>query len=68
MICVSCFSLHFCDRLEGALLDVSNLKIIGDRHLIVDGYLSMDVVADFHVFCPKLGQTLEGVINKVRHG
>ncbi|CAL1547152.1 unnamed protein product [Lymnaea stagnalis] len=54
----------YSDRLQGALLDVNNLKIVGDRHLVVDGYLSMEVVADFYVFSPKLGQVLDGVINK----
>ncbi|XP_059161921.1 DNA-directed RNA polymerase I subunit RPA43-like [Physella acuta] len=54
----------YSDKLEGALLDVNNLKVIGDSHLIVDGYLSMEVIADFHVFSPKPGQVLEGFINK----
>uniref|UniRef100_A0A2C9LFR5 RPA43 OB domain-containing protein n=1 Tax=Biomphalaria glabrata TaxID=6526 RepID=A0A2C9LFR5_BIOGL len=54
----------YSDRLEGALLDVDNLKIVGDRHLIVEGYHSMEVIADFHVFSPRPGQVLEGVINK----
>ncbi|XP_005098009.1 DNA-directed RNA polymerase I subunit RPA43 [Aplysia californica] len=54
----------YSDRLEGALLNVSDIKVIGDKHLIVDGYLSMMVIANFHVFCPQPGMELEGVVNK----
>ncbi|BFZ16193.1 hypothetical protein BsWGS_19232 [Bradybaena similaris] len=54
----------YSDRLEGSLLDVNNVKVIGDRYLIVNGYLSMEVIADFVVFSPQVGQKLEGVINK----
>lgn len=59
----SLLSFH---RLEGSLLDVNNVKVIGDRYLIVNGYLSMEVIADFVVFSPQVGQKLEGVINKVK--
>ncbi|KAH9493076.1 hypothetical protein Btru_022756 [Bulinus truncatus] len=54
----------YSDRLEGALLNVDSLKIVGDRHLIVEGYHSMEVIANFHIFSPRPGQVLEGVINK----
>lgn len=54
----------YSDKLDGALLDVSEIKLLGNRHLIVDGYLSMEVVAKFHVFSPKPGMELEGTVNK----
>ncbi|GFS04604.1 DNA-directed RNA polymerase I subunit RPA43 [Elysia marginata] len=54
----------YSDRLEGALLDVKNLKVVGQRHLVVEGYISLEVEADFTVFCPQPGLILEGVINK----
>ena len=52
-------------RLSGALLDVSNIKVVGNCHLVVEGCLSMEVSADFHIFCPKHGMELTGIINKV---
>ncbi|GFN98688.1 DNA-directed RNA polymerase i subunit rpa43 [Plakobranchus ocellatus] len=54
----------YSDKLEGALLDVKNLKVVGGRHLVVEGYISMEVEADCLVFSPQPGQILEGVVNK----
>ncbi|KAK3794186.1 hypothetical protein RRG08_049586 [Elysia crispata] len=54
----------YSDKLQGALLDVKNLKVVGERHLVVEGYISMEVEADFTVFSPRPGLILEGVINK----
>ncbi|RUS87626.1 hypothetical protein EGW08_004611, partial [Elysia chlorotica] len=54
----------YSDKLHGALLDVKNLKVVGERHLVVEGYISMEVEADFAVFSPRPGLILEGIINK----
>ena len=71
---LSQFSVIMCNvtsfppiRLGGALVDVSSIQVVGERHLVVEGYASMQVQADFHVFCPSQGSDMEGTVNKVTY-
>jgi len=44
---------------------VADIKVIGNAHLVVDGYCSMEIIADFTVFSPQPGMILQGIVNKV---
>lgn len=52
--------------LEGVPLAYDNIKIVGELGDIYDdiGYIHINIEADFVIFQPQCGKTLEGVVNK----
>ncbi|XP_043920652.1 DNA-directed RNA polymerase I subunit RPA43 [Protopterus annectens] len=59
--------LRYSERLKGVPLAYENIRIIGELGDILDdqGYVHLNIEADFIIFCPKKGKKLVGVINKV---
>ncbi|XP_072185598.1 DNA-directed RNA polymerase I subunit RPA43 [Excalfactoria chinensis] len=59
--------LRYSESLQGVPLAYDNVKVVGELGDIHDdqGFIHLDVEADFVVFSPKKGKKMVGVINKV---
>ncbi|XP_064267844.1 DNA-directed RNA polymerase I subunit RPA43 [Passer domesticus] len=59
--------LRYSERLQGVPVAYDNIKVVGELGDIYDdqGFIHLDVEADFIIFSPKKGKKLVGVINKV---
>ncbi|PVD33408.1 hypothetical protein C0Q70_04664 [Pomacea canaliculata] len=56
----------YSERLLGALIAYSNIKILGDKGILLDDspYIHLKIQADFIVFQPRVGSRLRGCVNK----
>nr|XP_054495835.1 DNA-directed RNA polymerase I subunit RPA43 [Agelaius phoeniceus] len=59
--------LRYSESLQGVPVAYDNIKLVGELGDIYDdqGFIHLDVEADFIIFSPKKGKKLVGVINKV---
>ncbi|KAM3858404.1 DNA-directed RNA polymerase I subunit RPA43 [Diretmus argenteus] len=59
--------LKYSKRLKGVPLAYDNIRILGQHGAIYDdnGYIHMDIEANFVIFKPKRGQRLLGKVNKL---
>ncbi|XP_005480907.1 DNA-directed RNA polymerase I subunit RPA43 [Zonotrichia albicollis] len=59
--------LRYSESLQGVPVAYDNIKVVGELGDIYDdqGFIHLDVEADFIIFSPKKGKKLVGVINKV---
>ncbi|KAM3679468.1 DNA-directed RNA polymerase I subunit RPA43 [Ammospiza maritima maritima] len=59
--------LRYSESLQGVPVAYDNIKVVGELGDIYDdqGFVHLDVEADFIIFSPKKGKKLVGVINKV---
>ncbi|KAK1188348.1 RPA43 polymerase, partial [Pygoscelis papua] len=59
--------LRYSESLQGVPVAYDNIKVVGELGDIYDdqGFIHLNVEADFVVFSPKKGKKLVGVINKV---
>lgn len=61
------FSFLFLNSLLGVPVAYDNIKVVGELGDIYDdqGYIHLNIEADFVIFCPEPGQKLMGTVNKV---
>ncbi|NXX18251.1 RPA43 polymerase, partial [Podargus strigoides] len=59
--------LRYSESLQGVPVAYDNLKVVGELGDIYDdqGFIHLNIEADFVIFSPKKGKKLVGVINKV---
>ncbi|CAN8184878.1 unnamed protein product [Coccothraustes coccothraustes] len=59
--------LRYSESLQGVPVAYDNIKVVGELGDIYDdqGFIHLDVEADFIIFSPKKGKKLVGIINKV---
>lgn len=59
--------LRYSERLQGVPVAYDNIKVVGELGDIYDdqGFIHLNIEADFVIFSPKKGRKLVGVINKV---
>ncbi|NXU90457.1 RPA43 polymerase, partial [Xiphorhynchus elegans] len=59
--------LRYSESLQGVPVAYDNIKVVGELGDIYDdqGFIHLDVEADFVIFSPKKGKKLVGIINKV---
>ncbi|KAF1419456.1 DNA-directed RNA polymerase I subunit RPA43, partial [Spheniscus mendiculus] len=59
--------LRYSDSLQGVPVAYDNIKVVGELGDIYDdqGFIHLNIEADFVIFSPKKGKKLVGVINKV---
>ncbi|XP_024418899.2 DNA-directed RNA polymerase I subunit RPA43 [Desmodus rotundus] len=59
--------LRYSESLSGVPIAYDNIKVVGELGDIYDdqGYIHLNIEADFVVFCPEAGQQLMGTVNKV---
>ncbi|XP_067854412.1 DNA-directed RNA polymerase I subunit RPA43 isoform X2 [Heptranchias perlo] len=59
--------LRFSESLQGVPIAYDKVKLVGELADIYDdqGYIHLNIEADFVIFRPKTGQKLVGVVNKV---
>ncbi|KAM6315194.1 DNA-directed RNA polymerase I subunit RPA43 [Aegotheles albertisi] len=59
--------LRYSESLQGVPVAYDNIKVVGELGDIYDdqGFVHLDIEADFVIFSPKKGKKLLGVINKV---
>ncbi|XP_052551123.1 DNA-directed RNA polymerase I subunit RPA43 [Tympanuchus pallidicinctus] len=59
--------LRYSESLQGVPVAYDNVKVVGELGNIHDdqGFIHLDVEADFVIFSPKKGKKMVGVINKV---
>ncbi|NXC04264.1 RPA43 polymerase, partial [Orthonyx spaldingii] len=59
--------LRFSESLQGVPVAYDNIKVVGELGDIYDdqGFIHLNIEADFIIFSPKKGKKLVGVINKV---
>ncbi|XP_015709358.1 DNA-directed RNA polymerase I subunit RPA43 [Coturnix japonica] len=59
--------LRYSESLQGVPLAYDNVKVVGELGDIRDdqGFIHLNVEADFVIFCPTKGKKMVGVINKV---
>ncbi|GCC29137.1 hypothetical protein chiPu_0007574 [Chiloscyllium punctatum] len=59
--------LRFSESLQGVPIAFDKVRLIGELGDIYDdqGYIHLNIEADFVIFRPKIGQKLMGIVNKV---
>ncbi|XP_035866432.1 DNA-directed RNA polymerase I subunit RPA43 isoform X1 [Phyllostomus discolor] len=59
--------LRYSESLSGVPIAYDNIKVVGELGDIYDdqGYIHLNIEADFVIFCPEPGQKLLGAVNKV---
>ncbi|XP_036912184.1 DNA-directed RNA polymerase I subunit RPA43 isoform X2 [Sturnira hondurensis] len=59
--------LRYSESLSGVPIAYDNIKVVGELGDIYDdqGYIHLNIEADFVIFCPEPGQKLMGTVNKV---
>ncbi|NWY04974.1 RPA43 polymerase, partial [Nothoprocta ornata] len=59
--------LRYSESLQGVPLAYDNIKVVGELGDIYDdqGFIHLNIEADFIIFSPKKGKKLVGVINKI---
>ncbi|XP_054420028.1 DNA-directed RNA polymerase I subunit RPA43 [Pteronotus mesoamericanus] len=59
--------LRYSESLSGVPIAYDNIKVVGELGDIYDdqGYIHLNIEADFVIFCPETGQKLMGTVNKV---
>ncbi|XP_011361049.1 DNA-directed RNA polymerase I subunit RPA43 isoform X2 [Pteropus vampyrus] len=59
--------LRYSESLLGVPVAYDNIKVVGELGDIYDdqGYIHLNIEADFVIFCPEPGQKLMGTVNKV---
>ncbi|XP_037019810.2 DNA-directed RNA polymerase I subunit RPA43 [Artibeus jamaicensis] len=59
--------LRYSESLSGVPIAYDNIKVVGELGDIYDdqGYIHLNIEADFVIFCPESGQKLMGTVNKV---
>lgn len=58
---------HFDAKLDGIVLDVRNIKVLGNAFAIHTDHpeLHVDLMADLHVFRPTVGASIRGIIKHI---